>query len=138
MKTFSKPKQGNQYPFASPKSSNLMMTPHMSRESFENVRLAGRHVGASMITTGGGSGESSGCCSINIYINNDVQGINNSVLVGSDVKMGDPGVSLSLTDVKMDRGYRLVSMRKERDFATQFCWVMLVSVIILAISVFAM
>lgn len=86
----------------------------MNRGSFENLRLRGSSVGASMIA-GGGAGESPGSCSINIYINNDVQGINNSVLFGSEVRMGDPGVSLCLEGVDMDRGFRLVTKKKGMD-----------------------
>ncbi|KAL0287007.1 UNVERIFIED_CONTAM: hypothetical protein Sangu_2711700 [Sesamum angustifolium] len=110
------------------------MPPQATLGPFENVRLAGRNVGASMIMGDGGSSESPGSCSINIYINNDIQGINNSVLIGSQVKMGDPGVSLGMEEVKMDRGFRLVTKKKERDSAT---WVLLIAFIILVISIFA-
>ncbi|KAI3449831.1 hypothetical protein Pfo_006496 [Paulownia fortunei] len=133
---FPNPKQEN--PSASPKSMNRRMPPQISRGSFENVRLGGRNVGASMIVDGGGGGgssESQGSCSINIYINNDIQGINNSVLIGSEVKMRDPGVSLCLQELKMDRGFRLVSKKMERDPAA--CWILLVAFIILVISFFA-
>ncbi|KAK4366151.1 hypothetical protein RND71_014031 [Anisodus tanguticus] len=80
----------------------------MSPESrFEHVKLEGRNVGASMIARHGGcSGESHECCCINIYISNNIQGVNNSILVGSKVKLGDPGVSFSMKDVKFHRGFR--------------------------------
>ncbi|KAG8389144.1 hypothetical protein BUALT_Bualt02G0198600 [Buddleja alternifolia] len=111
MKTFLNPNQENRFSY--PKSMNRPMPPpQSSRASFENVRLAGSNVGASMITH---PGESTGSCSINIYINNDIQGINNSILIGGEVKMGDLGVSLGFEDVNMDRGFRLVTKRKERD-----------------------
>ncbi|GFP82977.1 hypothetical protein PHJA_000440800 [Phtheirospermum japonicum] len=58
-------------------------------------------------------GESPGSCSINVYINNDIQGVNNSMLIGSEVKMGDPGVRLCLEGLKMDRGFRVVSRKKD-------------------------
>ncbi|CAI9770603.1 unnamed protein product [Fraxinus pennsylvanica] len=88
-----------------PKFVDHSKPPQIICGSFENVKLEGANFGASMITRRGGcSGESP---SINIYINNDTQGINNSILIGSDVKMGDPGVSLSLNDVEMDRGFQL-------------------------------
>ncbi|KAL0383670.1 UNVERIFIED_CONTAM: hypothetical protein Scaly_0654300 [Sesamum calycinum] len=132
MKNFSNPKQKN--PFGLPKSLNHLMPPQATLGPFENVRLAGRNVGASMIMGDGESSESPGSCSINIYINNDIQGINNSVLIGSQVKMGDPGVSLGMEEVKMDRGFRLVTKKKERDSAT---WVLLIAFIILVISIFA-
>lgn len=46
-------------------------------------------------------GESGDYLCINIHVNNNVQGINNSILVGSKVDMGDSGVWLSLKDVKV-------------------------------------
>ncbi|KAL3828096.1 hypothetical protein ACJIZ3_016898 [Penstemon smallii] len=125
MKNFTNPKQENQNRFSFHKPRNHPMPPQFSRGSFENVRLAGRSVGASMIA---GSGESQGCCSINIYVNNDVQGINNSVLVGSDVKMEGLGVSLSMKELKMDRG-------QERDF--EIWRLLLISFVVLAISFYA-
>ncbi|CAL5425026.1 unnamed protein product [Camellia sinensis] len=73
--------------------------------SFERVNLEGKNVGAAMINRRGTSGESPNCCNINIYINNNIQGVNNSVLVGSEVKMGDPGVCLSLSDVKLGKAF---------------------------------
>ncbi|KAI7983636.1 hypothetical protein LOK49_LG15G00703 [Camellia lanceoleosa] len=73
--------------------------------SFERVNLEGKNVGAAMINRRGISGESPNCCNINIYINNNIQGVNNSVLVGSEVKMGDPGVCLSLSDVKLGKAF---------------------------------
>lgn len=60
-------------------------------------------------------------------------GINNSILIGSDVKMGDPGVSLSLKDVKMDRGFQLLSKKKESDFVSYLCLMTLFAFIVLTI-----
>ncbi|KAG8085407.1 hypothetical protein GUJ93_ZPchr0010g11272 [Zizania palustris] len=54
---------------------------------------AAMSVGAS---GGGGGSRSCGCCCINIYVNNNVQGVTNSVLVGSKVAMRDPGARLRL------------------------------------------
>ncbi|KAH6811425.1 hypothetical protein C2S51_025187 [Perilla frutescens var. frutescens] len=108
----------------------------ISRGSFENVRLSGRNVGASMIAGGGdgGAGESPGSCSINIYINNDVHGINNSVLLGSEVRMGDPGVSLCLEGLNLDRGFHLVTKKKGMDSTSL---ILLLAFVTLIISVFA-
>lgn len=125
MKNFSHPKQENQFG-----SRGSMSHPQINRGSFENVRLRGTSVGASMVAEGG-SGES---CSINIYINNDIQGINNSVLLGSEVRMGDPGVSLCLEGLKMDRGLRLVTNNKGAD-STHF--ILLFAFLILIVSVSA-
>lgn len=106
--------------------------PQLSRGSFENVRLGGRNVGASLVA---GGGESPGSCSINIYINNDVQGINNSVLIDSEVTMGDPGISLCLEGLKMDRGFRMVTKKKENDLVTTLI-ILLLAFLILLISFF--
>ncbi|KAL8055291.1 hypothetical protein ABFX02_04G047100 [Erythranthe guttata] len=134
MRNLSKPKQENR--FSSPKSMNhpLPSPPRISRGSLENVRLAGRSVGASMVVDGGGGG-SGESCSINIYVNNDVQGISNCVLIGSEVSMGDPGVSLYLEDLKMDRGFRIVNKKMERDSAA--FWVLLVILLVLVIPILA-
>ncbi|KAG0491608.1 hypothetical protein HPP92_005006 [Vanilla planifolia] len=35
-------------------------------------------------------------CCINIYVDNNIQGVTSSILLGSKVVMGDPGVHLSL------------------------------------------
>ncbi|KZV49798.1 hypothetical protein F511_20378 [Dorcoceras hygrometricum] len=71
-------------------------------------------------------------CTINIYINNDVQGFNNSILVDSEVKMGDLGVNLCLKDFKMDRG--MVRNGVEGEFEKRVGWVLLFSFVILFLS----
>ncbi|CAA0823921.1 Unknown protein [Striga hermonthica] len=101
--------------------------PRVTRGSFENVPLLGSNAGASMAVEGGG--ESPGSCSINIYINNDFQGINNSILVGSDVKMGDPGVRLCLEGLQLDRAFHMVRRNKSWDY-----WVVLVGFVVMVIS----
>ncbi|XP_055813095.1 uncharacterized protein LOC129882704 [Solanum dulcamara] len=78
------------------------MSPESRCGPFEHVKLEGRNLGASMMARRGVC--SSDCCCINIYINNNIQGVNNSFLFGSKVKMGDPGVSFSMKDVKFHRG----------------------------------
>ncbi|PIN18469.1 hypothetical protein CDL12_08861 [Handroanthus impetiginosus] len=110
------------------------MPPEIGRGLLENVRLSGRNVGASMIG-GGGSSESPGSCSINIYINNDIQGINNSVLIGSELKMGDPGASLCLEGLRMDRGFRLVSKKEEKD-PTAY-WILILAAFLIPIISFS-
>ncbi|CAN4093439.1 unnamed protein product [Withania somnifera] len=83
------------------------MSPDSRYGPFKDVKLEGRNVGASMIARRGASSiESHDCCCINIYISNNIQGVNNSILIGSKVKMGDPGVSFSMKDVKVHRGKR--------------------------------
>lgn len=51
-----------------------------------------RSTGATMSVAASGSC----CCSINIYVNNNVQGVTNSVLVRSKVAMRDPGARIRL------------------------------------------
>lgn len=134
MKNFS-PKKENR--FRSSAAMSHHFPPAIIRGAFENVRLSGRNVGASMIAGGGDDegGEARGSCSINIYINNDVQGINNSLLLGSDVRMGDPGVSLSLEGLDLDRGIRLVTKNKATDSTTRL--VLLLAFVTLILSILA-
>ncbi|CAA0833410.1 Unknown protein [Striga hermonthica] len=82
-----------------------------SRGSFENVQLHGTNIGASMVVDNGE--ESPGSCSINIYVNNDIKGVNNSHLVGSDVKIGESGVRLCLKGLQLDRGFHMVGRNKK-------------------------
>ncbi|KAK7837807.1 hypothetical protein CFP56_020783 [Quercus suber] len=81
------------------------MDPEASPEAqdyvFEYPSLEGRNVGAAMFMRP--RGESHDSCCINIYVNNNVQGANNSTLYGSALRMRDPGVSLSFGDVKLSR-----------------------------------
>ncbi|KAL3715459.1 hypothetical protein ACJRO7_007229 [Eucalyptus globulus] len=76
------------------------MAPETSRASFDHVKLEDMGFGAAMFVRRGCTGESKDNCCVNIYINSNVQGVSNSILVGSDVRMGDPGVSLYFGDVK--------------------------------------
>ncbi|XP_057963987.1 uncharacterized protein LOC131155084 [Malania oleifera] len=82
----------------------------MSEESSSShISSQGRNIGAAMIFRRGSGSGSSGesqedYCSINIYINNNTQGVTNSVLLGSEVKMRDPGVCFSAGDFMLDKG----------------------------------
>lgn len=80
------------------------MPPERCSASFDGVTLEGTNIGAAMITRRGTTPESQDCCCINIYVNNSIQGVNGSVLVGSEVRMRDPGVCLYFGDIKFDRG----------------------------------
>ncbi|MED6147519.1 hypothetical protein PIB30_044704 [Stylosanthes scabra] len=75
---------------------------------FECINLDGKNVGATMRlqrrSKKGEAKEEEHCCCINIYVNNNVQGVSNSVLHGSEVKMRDPGVSLYFENFKIDKG----------------------------------
>ncbi|KAK1353288.1 hypothetical protein POM88_052423 [Heracleum sosnowskyi] len=77
-----------------------LMSPERSHGVFGDVNLEGRSNGAVMNARRSSSGKSSDSCGINVYINNNVQGVCNSILVGSQVNMGDPGVWLSLKPMK--------------------------------------
>ncbi|MED6168021.1 hypothetical protein PIB30_008041 [Stylosanthes scabra] len=74
---------------------------------FECIHLDGKNVGATMRLqhrSKKGEAKEEHCCCINIYVNNNVQGVSNSVLHGSEVKMRDPGVSLYFENFKIDKG----------------------------------
>lgn len=77
------------------------MASEMGRASFYRVRLEEAGFGAAMSVRRGHSCESQDSCCVNIYINSNVQGVSNSILVGSEVRMGDPGVSLYFGDIKL-------------------------------------
>lgn len=92
--------------------------------SFERVTLKGRNVGAAMVMPGGTRGESHDCCCINIYINNNIQGVNNSILHGSEVTMRDPGVSLFFGDHgKLDKGSLQTNKKRNLGFCFKFLFV---------------
>lgn len=83
-----------------------------ARVSFDRVKIEGGNVGASMHVYQGNPSrqtepaEQPGCPSINIYISNNIQGVSSSILVGSEVKMADPGLGLSFGDVSWEREAR--------------------------------
>lgn len=79
------------------------MTGETSDGFFPHINLKGTNTGAKMTVSGSSSGESTHCCCINIYVNNNIQGVNNSFVQGSEVRMKDPGVFIFLDGVKFDR-----------------------------------
>lgn len=82
------------------------MASDTSRASFEHVKLEEMGFGAAMFVRRGCAGESKDSCCVNIYINSNVQGVSNSILVGSEVRMGNPGVSLYFGDIKLANGHK--------------------------------
>ncbi|BAT85577.1 hypothetical protein VIGAN_04313900 [Vigna angularis var. angularis] len=81
------------------------MESKFKNDSFEYINLDGKNVGATMhIHHRSTKVDPKDCCCINIYVNNNVQGVSNSVLHGSQVRMRDPGVSLYFENLKVDRG----------------------------------
>ncbi|XP_070005830.1 uncharacterized protein [Nicotiana sylvestris] len=101
------------------------MSPDSKNVPFESVNLEGRNIGASMIVRRGTSSSESRseCCSINIYISNNIQGVNNSILLGSKVKMGDPAVNLSFKDLGFEREKKKSKMKNGA--AVTLCWMLL-------------
>ncbi|KAG4913284.1 hypothetical protein JHK86_053717 [Glycine max] len=86
-------------------SDDSVMDSNFKHDSFEYINLDGKNVGATMrLQHRSSKGESKDCCCINIYVNNNVQGVSNSVLHGSEVRMRDPGVSLYFENLKVDKG----------------------------------
>ncbi|KAL5796441.1 hypothetical protein ACOSQ2_001261 [Xanthoceras sorbifolium] len=79
------------------------MAPESCHGSFERVNLEGTNTGAAMFIRRAASGESKDGYCINIYVNNNIQGVNNSILLGSEVKMRDPGIRLYFGDIKFDK-----------------------------------
>lgn len=97
-----------------------------SHGSFERVTLKGRNVGAAMLMPAGTRGESHDCCCINIYINNNIQGVNNSILHGSEVTMRDPGVSLFFGDHdKLGRVSPETNKKRNVGFCLKFVFVII-------------
>ncbi|KAF5738994.1 hypothetical protein HS088_TW12G00190 [Tripterygium wilfordii] len=93
--------------------------------SFQRVAIEGSNIGASMfIRRGIAAAEPEDNCCINIYINNNVQGVINSVLLGSEVSMRDPGVRLSFKDVALDERWLRSKRWSWRDYS---CCVILFS-----------
>ncbi|KAL8191914.1 hypothetical protein R6Q57_028645 [Mikania cordata] len=69
--------------------------------------LEGTNVGAAMIINrhGGPTGEVNDGCGLNIYVTNNIQGLNNSIMIGSRLNMGDPGVWLTFKDSNLEKWF---------------------------------
>ncbi|KAG7584511.1 hypothetical protein ISN44_As08g039600 [Arabidopsis suecica] len=76
------------------------------------INLNGRNVGAVMVAPRDVDIASQSGCRINIYVNSNVQATCGSALIGSKVKLRDPGVHLHIEDVKMTRDDN-ISRQKE-------------------------
>ncbi|KAF7071873.1 hypothetical protein CFC21_077109 [Triticum aestivum] len=73
-----------------------------------------RSTGATMSVAPASGGNSVRCCRcINIYLNNNVQGVTNSVLFGSSVVMRDPGASV-VPSRRPPRAARVCCRRQRR------------------------
>lgn len=95
------------------KSIDHLMSKLGGNQSFERINLGGKNVGAAMTVRRGSCGKSANSCNINIYINNNVQGVNNSLLLGSEVRVGDPGVCLSMRGVEKGKGFAEVNKKRK-------------------------
>ncbi|KAE9585520.1 hypothetical protein Lalb_Chr25g0289821 [Lupinus albus] len=82
------------------------MDPKAKHGSLEYINLEGKNVGATMHLHHRSTKckPKKDCCCVNIYVNNNVQGISNSVLHDSEVKMRNPGVRLYFEDFKVGKG----------------------------------
>lgn len=78
------------------------MSPQGSNGSFHGVHLRGKNTGAIMSNRASSARKFGNNCNVNIYVNNNVQGVNNSILVGSKVKLRDPGVRLRLGALRLE------------------------------------
>ncbi|KAE8703995.1 hypothetical protein F3Y22_tig00110462pilonHSYRG00486 [Hibiscus syriacus] len=72
--------------------------------SSDRINIDGTNAGATMFVRRGTSNKPEGFCCINIYANSNVQGTNSSVLLGSNIKMKNPGVRLYFGDLKFGDG----------------------------------
>lgn len=110
------------------------MGPDSCNGTFERVNMEGTNTGAAMlIRSTAASGESVDGYCINIYVNNNIQGVNNSILVGSEVTMRDPGVRLYFGDIKFDKRWPDSRMRS-RLGSCGSCMILFVSFLMLLVS----
>lgn len=93
-------------------SSSLGMDQKAAPRSSDRVNLEGKSAGSSFSLH---LPESRDRCCINIYINNNIQGANNSVLYESDVNMRDPGVHLFFGDSKFGEKSQRSGKRKRNE-----------------------
>lgn len=92
-----------------------MMEPERpSLDSYGRINLEGKNTGATFSLHGENGGQSHDCCCINIYLNNNIQGANNSVLHESELNMRNPGVCLFLGDVKLGKRSSLSRNKRRR------------------------
>ncbi|XAR61041.1 hypothetical protein NMG60_11034621 [Bertholletia excelsa] len=108
------------------------MSTQSSHGSFDCVDLEGKCVGAAMTIRHGFSGELRERCNMNIYINNNTQGVNNSALVGDGIRMRDPGICLSLSNVKLGKTFLKIDKKWRRDSILKFSGMFL----FLAVTIF--
>lgn len=94
----------------------------------EHIHLAsdGTNTGAAMFVRQRPPGApAKDCCYINIYVNNNIQGVTNSMLFGSRVIMRDPGARLSFSFGQKEGSP--FGRRKDGSVVSSFLWGFFVS-----------
>lgn len=110
------------------------MESKLKNDSFEYINLDGKNVGATMhIHHRSTKVDPKDCCCINIYVNNNVQGVSNSVLHGSQVRMRDPGISLYFENLKVDRG----TPTSNKNFGFCLCMINFLVLMFLLVLIFS-
>lgn len=110
---------------------------YFGTEFSDHVNLEGTNVGASSRVHHYVSGKSESCCSINIYVTSNVQGVNNSIVVGSEVLSGDPGVFLCMGDLYMKGGPLKKKKKKKKNWRSFNVFLMMCIVGFLLLSAFS-
>ncbi|GMI98681.1 hypothetical protein like AT2G20362 [Hibiscus trionum] len=117
-------------------SRTIGSEPAIGSGSFGRINIEGTNSGATMFVPRGMSDKPEGCCCINIYTNSNVQGTNSSVLVGSNIKMKNPGVHLYFGDLKLGEGSSITRRPagSTLDFGSLFLFVFVPVILIMLIS----
>ncbi|KAG7636803.1 hypothetical protein AtNW77_Chr2g0238261 [Arabidopsis thaliana] len=97
------------------------------------INLNGRNVGAVMVSPRDVDIASQSGCRINIYVNSNVQATCGSALIGSKVKLRDPGVHLHIEDVKMTRDDTISRQKEMRLIKVGLCLVCLFNIFLVFI-----
>ncbi|KAK8494005.1 hypothetical protein V6N11_037543 [Hibiscus sabdariffa] len=110
--------------------------PEIGLGSSDRINIEGTNSGATMFVPHGTSDKPGGCCCINIYTNSNVQGTNGSVLVGSNIKMKNPGVHLYFGDLKFGEGSSITRrpVGSTLDFGSIFLFVFVPIILTLLLS----
>lgn len=97
------------------------------------INLNGRNVGAVMVAPRDVDIASQTGCKINIYVNSNVQATCGSALIGSKVKLRDPGVHLNIKDVKMTSDDNVSRQKEMRLIKVGLCLVCLFNIFLVLI-----
>ena len=111
-----------------------------------NITSDGTNTGAAMFIrhhpTGAhpaGGALANECCCVNIYVNNNIQGVTNSTLFGSKVVMRDPGVTLVFRQgsrMKHERSSVQIKTDAKISSSVRFeLWIMLALLFVFILSI---